>query len=82
MALTALTRERAVAYLKGRAEVGQKTLDTERQAIQAMTVNVTGQLPLGATLPGGLAERIEACRRGEHRDQRGEQSLHAHVAEA
>ena len=50
--LTALTPARAVAYLKGRAaEVGQKTLDMERQAIQAMMVNVTGQLPPGATLP-------------------------------
>ena len=52
VALTALTPERAVAYLKGRAaEVGQKTLDMERQAIQAMMVAVTGQLPPGATLP-------------------------------
>ena len=51
VALTALTPERAVVYLKGRsAEVGQKTLDMERQAIQAMMVNVTGQLPPGATL--------------------------------
>ena len=52
VALTALTPERAVAYLKGRAaEVGQKTLDMERQAIQAMMVDVTGQLPPNATLP-------------------------------
>ena len=52
VALTALTRERAVAYLKGRAaEVGQKTLDMERQAIQAMMVHITRQLPPGATLP-------------------------------
>ena len=52
VALTALTPERAVAYLRGRAaEVGQKTLDMERQAIQAMMVNVTLQLPPGATLP-------------------------------
>ena len=52
MALTALTPEAAVAYLKGRAaEVGQKTLDMERQAIQAMMVNVTRQLPPDATLP-------------------------------
>ena len=52
VALTALTPERAVAYLEDRAaEVGQKTLDMERQAIQAMMVNVTGQLPPGATLP-------------------------------
>ena len=52
MVLTALTPERAVAYLEDRAaQVGQKTLDMERQAIQAMMVNVTGQLPPGATLP-------------------------------
>ena len=52
VALTALTPERAVAYLKGRAaEVGQKTLDMERQAIQAMMVNVIGQMPPGARLP-------------------------------
>ena len=52
VALTALTPDQAVAYLEGRAgEVGQKTLDMERQAIQAMMVNVTGHLPPGATLP-------------------------------
>ncbi len=52
VALTALTPERAVEYLRSRAaEVGQKTLDMERQAIQAMMANVTGQLPPGATLP-------------------------------
>ena len=51
VALTALTPERAVAYLRDRAaQVGQKTLDMERQAIQAMMVNVTGQLPPRATL--------------------------------
>ena len=50
--LTGLTPERAVAYLKGRAgEVGQKTLDMERQAIQAMMVDVTGRMPPGARLP-------------------------------
>ena len=52
VALTALTPERAVAYLRDRAaQVGQKTLDMERQAIQAMMVHVTRQLPPGATLP-------------------------------
>ncbi|MCY4012817.1 MAG: site-specific integrase [Gammaproteobacteria bacterium] len=52
VALTALTPERAVAYLQGRAaEVGQKTLDMERQAVQAMMVHVTGQMPPGARLP-------------------------------
>ena len=51
VALTALTPERAVAYLRDRAsQVGQKTLDMERQAIQAMMVNVTRQLP-AARLP-------------------------------
>ena len=52
VSLTALTPAGAVAYLQRRAaEVGQKTLDMERQAIQAMMVDVTGQLPPGATLP-------------------------------
>ena len=52
VALTALTPDQAVVYLNDRAaEVGQKTLDMERQAIQAMMVNVTGQLPPGARLP-------------------------------
>ena len=50
--LSALTPERAVAYLRGRAaRVGQKTLDMERQAIQAMMVDVTGRMPPGARLP-------------------------------
>ena len=41
-----------MAYLKGRAaEVGQKTPDMERQAIQAMMVAVTMQMPPRATLP-------------------------------
>lgn len=40
-----LTPERAEAYLEQRGlEVGQKTLDMERQAIQSMMQNVTGQL--------------------------------------
>lgn len=52
VALTALTPARAVAYLKGRAgEVGQKTLDMERQAIQAMMADVTGRMPPGTRLP-------------------------------
>ena len=52
VALTALTPQRAVAYLKARAaEVGQKTLDMERQAMQAVMVDVTGRMPPGATLP-------------------------------
>ena len=52
VALTALTPERAVAYLRARAsQVGQKTLDMERQAIQAMMVDITRQMPPGAQLP-------------------------------
>ena len=52
VALTALTPDRAVAYLKGRsAEVGQKTLDMERQAIQAMMLDVTLHMAPGQTLP-------------------------------
>ncbi len=49
--LEKLTPAAAVAYLERRAtEVGQKTLDMERQAIQAMMRHVTMQLPPGSTL--------------------------------
>lgn len=46
-----LTPETARHYLEQRGEeVGQKTLDMERQAIQSMMQHVTGQLPAGQTL--------------------------------
>ena len=49
--LEKLTPATAVAYLERRAaEVGQKTLDMERQAIQAMLRHVTMRLPPGGTL--------------------------------
>ena len=49
--LEQLTPVSAVAYLERRAaEVGQKTLDMERQAIQAMLRHVTMQLPPDGTL--------------------------------
>ena len=52
VSLTALTPEGAAAYLQRRAaEVGQKTLDMERQAMQAMMVDVTGRMAPGQTLP-------------------------------
>ena len=50
--LTALTPAGAVAYLqRSAAEVGQKTLDMERQAMQAMMLDVTGRMAPGQTLP-------------------------------
>ena len=49
--LEKLTPVSAVAYLERRAaEVGQKTLDMERQAIQAMMRHVTMRMPPGSTL--------------------------------
>lgn len=43
--LREMTREKALSYLNQRAQqVGQSTLDQERQAIQAMFRHVTGQL--------------------------------------
>ena len=52
VSLTALTPEGAVTYLQRRAtEVGQKTLDMERQAIQAMMLDVTLRMAPGQTLP-------------------------------
>jgi integrase len=50
--LRELTPERALEYLQQRAsQVGQKTLDMDRQAIQAMMRHVTGQLGEKETLP-------------------------------
>lgn len=50
--LRGMTPELAVRYLEQRGEVvGQKTLDMERQATQAMMTHVTGQLPAGERLP-------------------------------
>ncbi|WP_230982025.1 site-specific integrase [Pseudomonas sp. Bc-h] len=49
--LREMTPQRAVDYLQQRAgEVGQKTLDMERQALQAMMQYVTNQLAPGKTL--------------------------------
>jgi integrase len=46
-----MTPARALDYLRQRAQVvGQKTLDMERQALQAMMQHVTHQLPLAQTL--------------------------------
>ena len=57
ISLRELTPDQAVEYLKARAgEVGQATLNMERQAIQAMMVHVTGRLEPGATLPVIQAE--------------------------
>lgn len=50
--LRGLTREQAIAYLEQRGQaVGQKCLDMERQAIQAMFRHVTNKLGAGETLP-------------------------------
>lgn len=50
--LTAITPTLAVQYLEQRGQdVGQKALDMERQAMQAMMQHVTGQLPAGERLP-------------------------------
>lgn len=52
-----LTPEHALDYLTTRGEaVGQKTLDMERQALQAMMHHVTGALPAGQRLPVIRAE--------------------------
>lgn len=49
--LREMTASRAQDYLQRRApEVGQKTLDMERQALQAMMTHVTHQLSPGQTL--------------------------------
>jgi len=49
--LREMTPDRAISYLQQRATtVGQKTLDMERQALQAMMQHVTHQLLLGRSL--------------------------------
>ena len=50
--LRAMTPELAVRYLEERGqEVGQKTLDMERQGMQAMMRHVTGKLAADERLP-------------------------------
>ncbi len=50
--LRGMSAEQVITYLEQRGEVvGQKALDMERQAAQAMLQHVTGQLPPGARLP-------------------------------
>lgn len=52
-----LTPAQAMSYLEVRAEeVGQKTLDQERHAIQAMMQHLTHQLDVNARLPGLKSE--------------------------
>ncbi len=59
--LRGMTPEKAVAFLEARGEyVGQKTLDQERQAIQAMMQHVTGRLEAGERLPVVRAELQQA----------------------
>lgn len=46
-----ITPDQAIQYLEDRAtEVGQKTLDMERQAMQSMLQNVSNKLEVGQTL--------------------------------
>lgn len=56
--LRSLTPEQAVRYLEQRGQhVGQKTLDLERQALQAMLRHLTGQLAPNERLPVVKAAR-------------------------
>ena len=58
--LTTLTPALAVQYLEQRGQnVGQKALDMERQAMQAMLQHVTGQLPAGERLPVIQSEQAQ-----------------------
>jgi integrase len=59
--LRAMTPELATQYLEQRGEVvGQKTLDMERQATQAMMQHVTGKLAEGERLPVIKSEHAQA----------------------
>ena len=58
--LRSLTPEKAVAYLEIRGqEVGQKSLDMERQAIQSMMQNVTNKLASTEKLPVVKSEQSQ-----------------------
>ena len=61
--LRAMTPELATRYLEQRGEaVGQKSLDMERQSMQAMMIHVTGKLASGEHLPvtkSELAQTLE-----------------------
>ena len=59
--LRGMTPELAVRYLEERGQaVGQKTLDMERQSMQAMMHHVTHQLPPGEPLPLIKSEQQQA----------------------
>lgn len=59
--LRGMTPEDAKQYLETRGqEVGQKTLDMERQALQAMMQNVTGKLEQGERLEVVKSEMAQA----------------------
>lgn len=59
--LRAMTPELAVRYLEERGqEVGQKTLDMERQGMQAMMRHVTGKLAADERLPVVKSEQAQA----------------------
>lgn len=61
--LRKITPDTAIQYLEQRSEqVGQKTLDMERQALQAMMQNVTKQLPQGETLTVIKSEKDQVLR--------------------
>ena len=61
--LRQLTTEQAITFLVQRGEtVGQKTLDMERQAIQAMMQHVTGALVPGERLPVIKSEHAQILR--------------------
>ncbi|MWR47753.1 site-specific integrase, partial [Escherichia coli] len=58
--LRTLTPAQAITYLEQRGEqVGQKTLDMERQAIQAMMIHVTQTRPAGEHLPVVKSEQAQ-----------------------
>lgn len=59
--LRGMDTAQAVAYLEQRGqEIGQKTLDMERQAMQAMFAHVTGQIEPGDKLPVIRSEQQQA----------------------
>lgn len=67
--LRSLTPEKAISYLEIRGqEVGQKTLDMERQAIQSMMQNVTNKLAPTEKLPTIKSEQAQILKSRAYTD--------------
>ena len=71
--LRAMTPELAIRYLEQRGQaVGQKTLDMERQSMQAMMIHVTGKLAPSERLPVTKSELTQTLEGRAYTPQQAE----------